>query len=256
MPLRSSEAILLDVYDLHEYDRIVTMLTREFGKRRGVARGSRRRFSRFIGQLQPLDKVRVTWFEKEGRDLDRISTIETLRSADGLTRELEGILLSGYLAEHMTEFAQESEENDRLYRLLDAAVGALLRGVDSSLVARYFEAWVLRLSGLFPDPFTCPHCGRSLSDVGAVLDRSSEAIMCRECGSGGMPVSPQAIEFFRQISRTSLDDMSKSSFSAELLGECEEISGRVRRAFLQHELKSHRVMRETLAGLPVGGERS
>lgn len=79
--------------------------------------------------------------------------------------------------------------------------------------------------------------------------------MCRECGSGGMPVSPQALEFFRQISRTSLDDMSKKSFSPEILGECEEISGRVRRAFLQHELKSHRVMRETLAGLPVGGER-
>ena len=255
MPLRSSEAILLDVYDLHEYDRIVTMLTREFGKRRGVARGSRRRFSRFTGQLQPLDKVRATWFEKEGRDLDRISSLDTLRSADGLTKELEGILLSGYLAEHMTEFAQESEENDRLYRLLDSAVEALLGGVDSDLVARYFEAWVLRLSGLFPDPFACPHCERSLNDVGAALDPSSEAIMCRDCGSGGTPVSAPALEFFRRISRTSLHDMSESSFSPELLGECEEISGRVRRTFLQHELKSHRVMRETLAGLPAGGQR-
>lgn len=253
MPLRSSEAILLDVYDLHEHDQIVTMLTREFGKRRGVARGSRRRFSRFSGHLCPLDKVRVTWFEKEGRDLDRISSLETLRSAHVLTRELESILLSAYLAEHMTEFAQESEENDHLYRLLDSAVAALVEGVDRALVARYFEAWVLRLSGLFPDPFACPRCERGLVEQGAVLAPSSDAIMCRECGSGGFPVSTPALEFFHRIGRTSLRDMSLQAPPPRLLAECEEICGRVRRTFLQHELKSHRVMRETLAGLPERG---
>ena len=250
MPLRSSEALLLDVYDLHEYDQIVTMLTREFGKRRGVARGARRRFSRFSGLLRPLDKVRATWFEKEGRDLDRISSLETLRSADGLTRELEGILLSAYLAEHMAEFAQESEDNDHLYRLLDATVEALLEGVDPSLAARYFEAWVLRLAGLFPEPTVCPDCGRELAETGAVLASSSEAIMCRDCGGAGFPVSAESLAFLRRLGRTALREMSSAPPSTELLAECEEICGRVRRAFLQHELKSHRVMRETLAGLP------
>lgn len=252
MPLRSSEALLLDVYDLHEYDQIVTMLTRDFGKRRGVARGARRRFSQFAGQLRPLDKVRATWFEKEGRDLDRISSLETLRSADPLTRELEGILLSAWLAEHMTEFAQESEENDHLFRLLDATVEALLAGVDPALAARYFEAWVLRLSGLFPEPRQCPGCDRPL-ERGAVLAASSDAIMCDDCGAGGFPVSPDSLAFFRRIGRASLAETAATAPSAELLAECEEICGRVRRAFLQHELKSHRVMRETLAGLPDNG---
>lgn len=255
MPLHSSEAILLDVFDLHEYDQIVTMLTRDFGKRRGVARGSRRRFSQFSGQLRPLNTVRATWFEKAGRDLDRISSLETLRSADGLSSSLEGILLSSYLAEHMSEFAQESEENDHLYRLLDASVEALLVGLDPELVARYFEGWVLRLSGLFPEPYDCPDCGRSLLDLGAVLASSSEAIMCTDCGVGGLPVSPQALDFLHRISRTSLAEMAALGPTPGLLAECEEICGRVRRAFLQHELKSHRVMRETLAGLPKVGPR-
>ena len=253
MPLRSSEAILLDVFDLHEYDQIVTMLTREFGKRRGVARGSRRRFSRFSGQLRPLDKVRVTWFEKEGRELDRISSLETLRSADVLTRELEGILLGAYLAEHMTEFAQESEEDDRLFRLLDASVEALLAGVDPALVARYFEAWVLRLSGLFPDPQSCPNCERKLATRPAVLAPTSDAIMCADCAGGGEVVSLQALEFFRRIGRTGVQEMARNQPSPELLAECENICGRIRRAFLQHELKSHRVMRQTLAVLPRSG---
>ena len=35
--LASAEVILLDVYDLHENDRIVTMLSPAHGKVRGVA---------------------------------------------------------------------------------------------------------------------------------------------------------------------------------------------------------------------------
>jgi DNA repair protein RecO (recombination protein O) len=57
--LLASEALLLDVAELHDRDRIVTFLTREHGKKRGVAQGARRKYSRFAGQLQPLAKVHL-----------------------------------------------------------------------------------------------------------------------------------------------------------------------------------------------------
>src|SRR5258708_17586493 len=74
--LHTSEALVLDVRDLHDRDRIVTFLTRERGKKSGVARGARTRHSRFAGQLQPLPKAQIPLFEKEGRDLLRISAAE------------------------------------------------------------------------------------------------------------------------------------------------------------------------------------
>ncbi len=58
----SAVALILDVFDLHERDRIVTLLSAEYGVRRGVARGARTKYSRYAGQLQPLAKVDVTWF--------------------------------------------------------------------------------------------------------------------------------------------------------------------------------------------------
>ena len=71
MELVTAEAILLDVIDLQEYDRIVEFLTVERGRKRGVAQGARRKHSRYAGQLQPLEKVRVTWISvrKEGDSL-------------------------------------------------------------------------------------------------------------------------------------------------------------------------------------------
>src|SRR4051795_8015832 len=182
MALLSAEALILDVTDLHDRDRIVTFLTREHGKTKGVAKGARVKHSRFGGQLQPLAKVAVTWFAKEGRELGRISSVELVRTAHPLQVDLEGILLGSYLADHILEFAQEEEGSDHLFRLLDSTLEALLAGVDRDLATRYFEAWVLRLAGVFPSPQTCPACGGPFPPEGAILPRTGEALLCFDCG--------------------------------------------------------------------------
>jgi len=242
--LVSAEVILLDVYDLHENDRIVTMLSPGHGKVRGVARGARRKYSRFAGALQPLAKAKVTWFQKEGRDLARISAVELVRPARRLQSDLEGILLGGYLAGHVLEFAQENDPSEHLYRLLDSTLSALIAGVDRALAARYFEAWVLRLAGIFPPPRECPECGRPLAE-GAVLAASEDALVCSRCGSGTR-VSGGAVALLMRIGRESLPKLAENPPPKEIVSEVEALTGRIRRAFLQHELKSYRVMQETL----------
>jgi hypothetical protein len=88
MRLLDDEALLLEVSDLQEGDRIVSFLTRHHGRKRGAARGARRRYSRFAGQLQPLAKVHVSWFEKEGSDLVRVRAVEMLRPPHRLAGDL------------------------------------------------------------------------------------------------------------------------------------------------------------------------
>jgi DNA repair protein RecO (recombination protein O) len=57
MPLYSADALILRTYKLGEADRIVVFLTRDRGKKRGVAKGARRLKSRFVGALEPLTRV-------------------------------------------------------------------------------------------------------------------------------------------------------------------------------------------------------
>jgi len=250
MDQQTAEALVLDVADLHDYDRIVTFLTRWQGKKRGVTQGARRKFSRFGGQIQPLAKVSVTWYEKQGRDLARISAVEMIRPAEALLGDLEGLLLSAYLRDHMLEFAQEDEPGDKMYRLLDTTTEALLEGVDRDLATRYFEAWVLRLAGVFPAPFFCPECERPLADLGAVLPLESEGLVCRECGGTGADGVPaDVLLFLLRMSKESLPGMAESPPSLATLQKVDKLCAAVRRRFLQHELKSYQVIRETLDGL-------
>lgn len=249
MSLFTAEALVLDAIDLHDADRIVTFLTRERGTRRGVARAARRKYSRFSGQLQPLAKVRITWFEKPERDLVRISSVETVRGAGPLLERLEDILLAGYLAEHLMVFAQENEENERLFRLLDSTVEALLGGVDRGLAARYFEVWVLRLSGIFPSLRECAACGRALDAAGASLPPSAEGLECAGCGvaPGSLALDASTLALLQAMRAQPLARLAAHGVDPRRLSLVEELATRIRRSFLQRELKSYAVMKRTLA---------
>jgi DNA repair protein RecO (recombination protein O) len=227
-------------------------LTRSHGKKRGVARGARRKYSRYAGQLQPLAKVKVTWLEKEQSELVRVSAVELERSASGLQGDLEGILLGSYLADHMLEFAQENEPNDHLFRLLDSTLEALLAGVNRGLAARYFEAWVLRIAGVFPAPRECPACGRGLEKLEVGVAEQGEGLLCRDCGGASgswRPLARQTLEFLLRIGNENLMMLQQRSPTTAILDEVESVCAKVRRGFLQRELKSYRVIRETLAGI-------
>ncbi len=256
MQTLASDALMLDVVDLQERDRIITFLTAEHGKRRGVAQGAKAKYSRFSGQLQPLAKVRVSWFEKPGRDLVRISEVELLRPAEGLNRDLEGILLGAYLAEHMKELALEGEESSRLFRLLDSTIESLLAGVSRDLAARYFEVWALRLSGLFALPTPCRDCGWLL-DTGAEMVRDLAPSTCPRCDelaspppAAGWPAGPAALmTFLLRSGRQKLGDLAVDPPPGPVLRQVEALCRSIRREFLQKELNSYGVMHQTLQQL-------
>ncbi len=251
MKFHQAEALILEVSDLQEADRIVVFLTREEGKRRGVARGAKRRFSRFAGELQPLAKARIGWMEKEGRDLLRITSVELVRPVKNLQLDLEGILLGATIAEQVSLFAQEGEASEVVYRLLDATVEALEAGQDRDLVARYFESWLLRSAGILPPPIACPQCDRELAG-GAALLASGEGLICRVCARstpGTAAISAAAITFWRRIGRENIAAMAANPPPAPVLAEVAAAIGRIRRHFLQHEVRSLTVMERTLAEL-------
>jgi len=148
MPLHTTDALILRTYKLGESDRIVVFLTRDRGKKRGVAKNARQSRRRFGGALEPLTCGRVGYFERERRDLVRLDYVEQRRSplsaADG-----EALGYVEYFAELIDEWAQESDPSETLYRLGVSMVEAMAVGVPLEPLARYFEYWLLRLQGVY-----------------------------------------------------------------------------------------------------------
>jgi DNA repair protein RecO (recombination protein O) len=149
MPLYTAEALVLRTYKLGEADRIVVFLTRDRGKKRGVAPNARKSRKRFGAALEPLTEVRVSYFEKEQRDLVGLNYAEPVRSPL-VAASPEALGYSHYFAELIDEWAAEADVDERLFRLGTSALEALVSGVPAEALARYFECWLLRLQGVYP----------------------------------------------------------------------------------------------------------
>src|SRR5438093_217809 len=151
MPHYTTDALILRTYTLGESDRIVVFLTRDRGKKRGVAKNARQSRRRFGGALEPMTYGTVGYMERERRDLVRLDYVAPRRSP---LSAVDGDALGyvGYFAELIDEWAQEADPNETLYRLGASMVDAMAQGVPIEPLARYFEYWLLRLQGVYePD---------------------------------------------------------------------------------------------------------
>jgi DNA repair protein RecO (recombination protein O) len=246
MPLHTADALILRTYKLGDADRIVVFLTRDRGKKRGVAKGARRVRSRFLGALESMTLGRARYFEREHRDLVRLDEFEVLRSAFVVTGG-EALGHLGYFAELIDEWAPEADPNERLFRLGSSAVEALAAGVPVDRVARYFEYWLLRLEGVYPSFTVCPWCSSSLVDGGAVVAVRDRVFVCRACGRGAAPggaVSPEALAFLNAARRRQPQRLSAVPLSRVASRELEAAHLTLIAAHLDKELKSARVLRE------------
>jgi DNA repair protein RecO (recombination protein O) len=249
MRIHSADALILRTYRYGEADRIVVFLTEDRGKKRGVARNATKSRRRFGAALEPMTRGRVTYVEREGRELVRLDRIELRESPMRSTtvrppaEAAHALGHAAYFAELVDEWAPENAANERLFRLGAAMSERLGLAGSVDAVARYFEYWLLRLEGVYPALDRCPHCGGPL-DAGAVLDDRERAFVCGRCAPVGLALSPQALQFLRGLTIRRPDEAAADSTSAAALQEIERVHRRLIAAHLEKEVRSARVVDE------------
>jgi len=126
VPTYRDEAVVLRTHQLGEADRIVTMLSRQHGKIRAVAKGVRRTASRFGSRLEPFMVVDAQFYQ--GRSLDIVQQAETLGSYGA---DIAGDYARFTAATAMAETADRLTEHEagvQHYLLLVGALRSLARG--------------------------------------------------------------------------------------------------------------------------------
>jgi DNA repair protein RecO (recombination protein O) len=183
MPLHDTEAFVLRTFTLKEADKVCVFFTRDAGKVRGVAYGARKLRSRFGASLEPFTEVSLTYFQKENKELVSISNCEIIRSqfAAGISSERMGMMQ--YWGELVDSFMLDHEPNETVYRLVAATLNSMKNAGNNELMtlARYFEFWMLKLGGFFPNWRNCGLCERDLSVEPAVYLTNEGQPQCAEC---------------------------------------------------------------------------
>ncbi|MDE3137048.1 MAG: DNA repair protein RecO [Acidobacteriota bacterium] len=208
MPVRESEAIILRSYALGEADRLVSFLSRNEGRIRGVAAGARKPKSRFGASLEPLSYVRMWYYERETRPLVRISQCEILESFVIAQRSYNAIAAFGLMSEIAENVLPEHEPSDPVFRLLLATSRAISTSGLIALPIGYFTLWTVRLGGWLPSLDRCGTCGRDLAGQGAWVNAEG-GVFCRDCRPGGArALSAEALATAHRMLRESVEKLA------------------------------------------------
>jgi DNA repair protein RecO (recombination protein O) len=210
-----------------------------------VAHGARRLRSRYGASLEPFTEVAITYFQKENRELVSLSNCEIIRSHFEAATSSEMLGALHYLAELVIEFLPDHEPNERVYRLIGATLAALKqvpRDRPAALV-RYFEVWMLKLAGFFPDLRRCAACRRDLAREASVWLAEEGTPRCTSCTDRrGEELRPDVRRMIQEILQHSPEKFVSAPHELRALAQIEAVSARLIRRALERELRSYELL--------------
>jgi DNA repair protein RecO (recombination protein O) len=240
-----SEAFVLRSYPFKEADLVVSFLTRDQGKLRGVAKRARRPKSAFGAGLERLSQVRMSYFQRENRELVNLDSCELVVSQFRLLSDYRAAVALDYFAEVTDQLLPPDEPNDRFFRLLTTVLEHM-RAPDASgpgrvwCAATYFSLWAVRLAGFLPDLNACLSCGAVLGDgetrERAFFLRGRDGLCCAECrrtaGAGSSwELSMESRTMAEQMLRRPIAQIGQAGWARET---CADL-----RRFLVQQIESH-----------------
>jgi len=228
------EAILLGVTDYGEADRIVTLLTLEHGKLRGIAKGAKQSLKRFGGILEPFARVSAQLTITSG--LSRLTGADAVTIFPRIRTDLLKIAYAGYACETAELLLPDGLPNPRLYRLLAAYLEHLDQNPPSPSDRRFYEVNLLNILGYRPAFGLCASCGRDLGALPMRFAGGMGGILCGRCGQGGRAVSAGTVTLLETALSTGR--FGAVRFPPEELAEAASILDPAIAAHISRPLKS------------------
>ena len=159
MSLYRDEAVVLRTQKLGEADRIITLLTREHGRVRGVAKGVRRTKSKFGARLEPGSHVDIQLYT--GRTFDTVTQVESISNyGEALTDDYSRWTIAGTILEAAERFtSHEHEPALQEFKLVTGALKALAENkYDPSMILDAYLLRSLAVGGYAPSLVNCSKC--------------------------------------------------------------------------------------------------
>jgi DNA repair protein RecO (recombination protein O) len=164
-----SPAIVLFTRTYGESDKIVTFMSRDWGKMQGIAKGAKRSTRRFVNVLEPFTHVRLRFRPGKSSDLVFVVACELLDAPRSLAQDLDKFAAANYLIELADKLVVGREAGEEVYMLLrDGLFNLDLAPSLPSLLLTGYELHLLIRVGYAPHLSCCQGCSLQLQEMAEV----------------------------------------------------------------------------------------
>jgi DNA repair protein RecO (recombination protein O) len=244
-------AIVLRTRPHGESDKIVTFLTRDWGKITGIAKGAKRSQRRFVNVLEPFTHVNLRFRPSRVDDLAFIFSCDLIQSFRSPSRDLQRFALASYAVELVDAMVAGREPGQEIYVLLLDSLTVLEEQTEWSLLfLPVFEFLLLAHVGYEPSLTGCQRCGIPLQeDLRQVaFSPSLDGLLCTNCREHGgttLVLSVETLQLLRRSKRTGLKAFLSTLMSPRVYGEIRALTARLLTRHLSRPLKSLAFLEQT-----------
>jgi len=218
MPSFKSAAVILQVTDYAEYDKIVSFYTLHHGRIKGIAKGAKRSQKRFGGALEPFTLNEIDFFERESHGLARLENCRIINTFPAISRDIKKIAYGNYLLELVNILTPEREKHPEIFDLLVFFLELLGSQPPREDFLRIFEIRLTALLGYQPQLLQCVNCAQMYVPQATYrFSVSRGGILCPACHkeSDAHPcLSHGTIKIFQQAQQLSFEKLNRIHFSA------------------------------------------
>jgi DNA repair protein RecO (recombination protein O) len=238
MSLRQDLAIVLQVKDHGDSDKIVTLYTLEHGKVVIIAKGAKRSKKRFVNKLELFSLLAIHFAPSRHSSLMRLDQAELEAPFPRLRENYELYIAASLLCELVLHWTREHDSEERLFRLLVWALGGLSTAGGVNRTVIFFHLRMLDILGYRLDLTGC-------LGVPGILYRFSplrNGLVCSRCGPqaaiNSQPLSIQTIQLLRRAQDMEQGKLERLHFSLAATREAIALLKRYDNHLLQREVQS------------------
>lgn len=196
MSIVRTEAFVLKAIRFGETSMIYRLFTRDRGVVPVMAKGARRPKSRFGAALGTFQRLLVTYYAKEGREVQTLSGVDLLEAHRGIAAALPRVEAAGRWFRFLQAVLPDGAPLEPLYALTVEGLGRLerTRAGGERRWETFHRLAAAAALGVAPRLEACVACGRELPDEGALAFSISEGgLVCDGCASrpGLVRLSPR-----------------------------------------------------------------
>ena len=170
--------MVLTAMPISDYDKRITILTRERGKITAFARGARRPGSQFLAATNPFSFGEFELYE--GRSSYNLIKANIRNYFRELVNDLDAAYLGFYFMEFAEYYCQENNDEKEMLKLLYQSLRALEKpSIPKELVKLIFELKAITINGEGPEVFSCMNC-HSGEDL-CIFSVKRGGMFCRKC---------------------------------------------------------------------------
>ncbi len=221
---RTTKGLVIKEQTIGESDRLVTLLTADFGLVKAFVRRAKQLKSRLNSATTLFAYCDFSLYRsKDAFIVDDAVPIEVFFN---LRQDIDRLTLAQYFAQLAYELSAEEQPQDELLRLTLNSLHLLCKGEKSiTQIKAVFEFRALCLGGYMPSVLACDHCGTYETPL-MYFDTKEGRIYCENCPKAGAVPVPKnvvtAIRFICLTEPTKIFSFSLSEENISLLGSIAE----------------------------------